>query len=108
MALHGFPREFARYREQRQRKLGLVVGEEGEGREQSEAETALAGEEEAEGEEESVLDGLVKTVLSQNTTDVNSQRAFASLKSAFPSWEDVSLSGFSLNPSLAVISAGVV
>ncbi|XP_056170992.1 putative DNA glycosylase At3g47830 [Syzygium oleosum] len=88
LALHGFPREFSRYREQRQRKLGLVVEDEGEGREQSEAETALAGEEEAE-EEESVLDGLVKTVLSQNTTDVNSQRAFASLKSAFPSWEDV-------------------
>ncbi|KAB1216645.1 hypothetical protein CJ030_MR4G015722 [Morella rubra] len=39
--------------------------------------------------EESVLGGLVKTVLSQNTTEVNSQRAFESLKSAFPTWEDV-------------------
>lgn len=32
------------------------------------------------------LDGLIQTVLSQNTSDVNSERAFASLKAAFPSW----------------------
>ena len=38
---------------------------------------------------ESVLDSLVGTILSQNTTDVNSHRAFASLKAAFPTWEDV-------------------
>ncbi|KAJ7945917.1 Protein ROS1 [Quillaja saponaria] len=38
---------------------------------------------------ESVLDGLVRTVLSQNTTEANSQRAFCSLKSVFPTWEDV-------------------
>ncbi|XP_027333046.1 putative DNA glycosylase At3g47830 [Abrus precatorius] len=38
---------------------------------------------------ETVLDGLVRTVLSQNTTDANSQRAFASLKSSFPTWEHV-------------------
>ncbi|KAJ6687841.1 hypothetical protein OIU74_016525 [Salix koriyanagi] len=44
---------------------------------------------EEEEEEESVLDGLVKTVLSQNTTEVNSQRAFLNLKSAFPTWENV-------------------
>ena len=31
-----------------------------------------------------VLDALVGTILSQNTTDVNSHRAFASLKTAFP------------------------
>lgn len=31
-----------------------------------------------------VLDALVGTILSQNTTDVNSHRAFASLKEAFP------------------------
>lgn len=42
-----------------------------------------------DGEEESVLDGLVKTVLSQNTTEVNSLKAFASLKSTFPTWEHV-------------------
>ena len=28
-------------------------------------------------------------MLSQNTTDVNSKRAFAALKEAFPQWEDV-------------------
>ncbi|KAK7265723.1 hypothetical protein RJT34_33346 [Clitoria ternatea] len=38
---------------------------------------------------ETVLDGLVRTVLSQNTTEANSQRAFASLKSAFPTWQYV-------------------
>lgn len=34
-----------------------------------------------------VLDALVGTILSQNTTDVNSHRAFMSLKAAFPTWE---------------------
>ena len=33
------------------------------------------------------LDTLVETVLSQHTSDRNSGRAFASLKSAFPTWE---------------------
>jgi len=33
------------------------------------------------------LDTLIETVLSQNTSDVNSGRAFASLKAAFPTWE---------------------
>lgn len=36
-----------------------------------------------------VLDSLIGTLLSQNTTDNNSRRAFASLKSAFPTWEEV-------------------
>lgn len=36
-----------------------------------------------------VLDSLVGTMLSQNTTDVNSRRAFASLKAKFPTWEAV-------------------
>eukprot|EP00241_Pyramimonas_parkeae_P006984 CAMPEP_0114252028 /NCGR_PEP_ID=MMETSP0058-20121206/15603_1 /TAXON_ID=36894 /ORGANISM="Pyramimonas parkeae, CCMP726" /LENGTH=333 /DNA_ID=CAMNT_0001365905 /DNA_START=139 /DNA_END=1140 /DNA_ORIENTATION=+ len=36
-----------------------------------------------------VLDSLVGTILSQNTTDVNSHRAFKNLKVKFPSWEDV-------------------
>ena len=31
----------------------------------------------------------VRTILSQNTTDVNSHRAFASLKEAFPTWQSV-------------------
>ncbi|KAE9602608.1 putative uracil-DNA glycosylase [Lupinus albus] len=38
---------------------------------------------------ETVLDGLVRTVLSQNTTETNSQRAFHSLKASFPTWEHV-------------------
>jgi len=36
-----------------------------------------------------VLDELVATVLSQHTSDRNSERAFASLKERFPTWDDV-------------------
>jgi endonuclease-3 len=35
-----------------------------------------------------LLDGLVHTILSQNTSDVNSHRAFMQLKGTFPAWED--------------------
>ncbi len=35
------------------------------------------------------LDALVATILSQNTSDTNSSRAFARLKQRFPQWEDV-------------------
>jgi endonuclease-3 len=35
------------------------------------------------------LDELVLTVLSQNTSDVNRDRAFAGLKERFPTWNDV-------------------
>ena len=35
------------------------------------------------------LDGLILTVLSQNTNDKNRDAAFTSLKAAFPSWQDV-------------------
>jgi endonuclease-3 len=35
------------------------------------------------------LDSLIGTVLSQNTTDVNSGRAFARLKQRFPTWQAV-------------------
>ncbi|PKA57923.1 Protein ROS1 [Apostasia shenzhenica] len=62
LALHGFPEVFAPYRP-------LVAG--------------------AAEPSRSVLDGLVSVLLSQNTTDANSRRAFASLKSAFPTWEEV-------------------
>ena len=34
----------------------------------------------------SVLDALVNTILSQNTTSSNSNRAFARLKERFPTW----------------------
>ena len=36
-----------------------------------------------------LLDSLVGTILSQNTTDVHSRRAFKSLKEALPTWRDV-------------------
>jgi endonuclease III len=35
------------------------------------------------------LDELVSTILSQNTNDVNRDRAFESLRMRFPTWEDV-------------------
>ena len=36
-----------------------------------------------------IIDQVVATVLSQNTSDVNSGRAFTRLKERFPSWEQV-------------------
>ena len=38
---------------------------------------------------EDPIDVLIRTILSQNTSDTNSGRAFASLKAAFHSWEAV-------------------
>ncbi len=38
---------------------------------------------------EDLLDVLIGTILSQNTNDRNSDRAFETLKAAFPRWEDV-------------------
>ena len=35
------------------------------------------------------LDTLVETILSQNTTDRNSHRAFQALKKAYPRWGDL-------------------
>ncbi|MFO7167870.1 MAG: endonuclease III [Chloroflexota bacterium] len=35
------------------------------------------------------LDELIQTILSQNTSDVNSGRAYQSLRARFPRWEDV-------------------
>ena len=39
--------------------------------------------------DDSPLNVLVQTILSQNTSDTNSRRAFKSLLASFPSWEDV-------------------
>jgi endonuclease III len=36
-----------------------------------------------------IIDELVATVLSQHTSDLNSERAFAKLKARFPSWQQV-------------------
>jgi endonuclease III len=38
------------------------------------------------GKQETILDGVVSTMLSQNTTAANSTRAFANLKKALPDW----------------------
>jgi endonuclease-3 len=35
------------------------------------------------------LDELILTVLSQHTSDLNAERAFADLRAAFPAWDDV-------------------
>jgi len=39
--------------------------------------------------QQTVLDSLVRTILSQNTTDKTSLRAFTKLKATLPTWEDV-------------------
>ncbi len=36
-----------------------------------------------------IIDEVVATVLSQHTSDINSERAFAQLKEEFPNWEQV-------------------
>jgi endonuclease-3 len=38
---------------------------------------------------EDPVDTLVETILSQNTTDVNSHRSFLALKRAYPDWHDL-------------------
>lgn len=40
-----------------------------------------------------VLEALILTILSQNTSDSNRDRAFARLKEAFPTWEDALSAG---------------
>ncbi|HRJ76314.1 MAG TPA: hypothetical protein PLX90_09960, partial [Anaerolineales bacterium] len=35
------------------------------------------------------IDELVSTILSQNTNDINRDRAFDALRAKFPSWESV-------------------
>ncbi len=39
------------------------------------------------------LDGLILTVLSQNTNDINRDRAYTNLKAKFPTWPDVIAAG---------------
>ncbi|KAL4584976.1 hypothetical protein LXL04_009589 [Taraxacum kok-saghyz] len=80
LAFHGFPKQFLKYREQR---LKLLPNADECGS------TTSPQPEPAVSSKESVLDGLVSTILSQNTTDANSQKAFSSLKSAFATWDDV-------------------
>ncbi|CAA0836100.1 Putative DNA glycosylase [Striga hermonthica] len=80
LSLHGFPKEFIKYRDQRLKPKSQLKDSENLGPLKNDGDLD---------EEESVLNGLVKTILSQNTTELNSERAFASLKTAFPAWEDV-------------------
>ncbi|OIT29197.1 PREDICTED: putative DNA glycosylase At3g47830 isoform X1 [Nicotiana attenuata] len=77
LAFHGFPKEFIKYRKQRSVNHDNGIGDEND--DISVTESC----------KESVLDGLISTILSQNTTEANSQKAFASLKSSFPTWESV-------------------
>ncbi|KAH7859035.1 hypothetical protein Vadar_030698 [Vaccinium darrowii] len=87
LALHGFPKQFAKYRSHRPNLDPLPLLSSGSAQCPDKSEPFTDGE--ACGPVESVLDGLVSTILSQNTTDLNSQKAFASLKSDFPTWEHV-------------------
>ncbi|KAL8547420.1 hypothetical protein ACS0TY_006952 [Phlomoides rotata] len=80
LSLHGFPQEFIKYRDQRLKTKSLL---------KSSTNFEPLIDEEGVDERESVLDGLVKTILSQNTTEHNSEKAFASLKNAFPTWKEV-------------------
>ncbi|WVZ81814.1 hypothetical protein U9M48_029153 [Paspalum notatum var. saurae] len=74
LAFHGFPEEFAPFR------LLRLGGRSPDGG---------SGDPRPRPSSPTVLDGLVTTLLSQNTTDAISRRAFASLKAAFPSWDQV-------------------
>ena len=85
LELQGFPEEFAKYRKERQNPEPCSSSSlNGSAKSASSMAEACGSAQKL-----SVLDGLVSTILSQNTTDVNSQRAFTSLKSAFPTWEEV-------------------
>ncbi len=50
--------------------------------------TGVFGRQKIEGVEDPV-DTLIETILSQNTSDVNSHRAFQALKMTYPKWEDL-------------------
>ncbi|KAL9227422.1 hypothetical protein vseg_003111 [Gypsophila vaccaria] len=79
LELHGFPQEFAQFRTNRQNSQANC----------SSLSDVSVKSEVVVVDNVCVLDGLVSTVLSQNTTESNSQRAFANLKSQFPTWDHV-------------------
>ncbi|XP_026381751.1 putative DNA glycosylase At3g47830 isoform X1 [Papaver somniferum] len=91
MDFHGFPEEFAKYR--RTPLLGSPHSTVSTHSNPTEVKSEPLGDEDDDDKffltKETVLDGLVRTLLSQNTTEINSKRAFDSLKSAFPTWENV-------------------
>lgn len=89
LALHGFPKDFLKYRRQRL-LLKQNLPDLNQSLSSSEQLYEEGGDDDDEScGQESVLDGLVGAILSQNTTEVNARRAFTSLKSSFPTWEDV-------------------
>ncbi|CAH9095873.1 unnamed protein product [Cuscuta epithymum] len=84
MALHGFPKDFLKYRKQR-----LLLNEKSPVLDLNLPNPEEDGDDSDGFSHESVLDGLVGAILSQNTTEVNARRAFSTLKYSFPTWEDV-------------------
>ncbi|VFQ69132.1 unnamed protein product [Cuscuta campestris] len=84
LALHGFPKDFLSYRNRR-----LLLNQKLPTLDLNLSNSEQSGEEGNDSGHESILDGLVGAILSQNTSEVNSRRAFTSLKSSFPTWEDV-------------------
>ena len=48
---------------------------------------AVYGRQEPSARKDDPVDTLIETILSQNTTDANSHRAFLALKAAYPTWE---------------------
>lgn len=54
--------------------------------------------------DEDPVDTLVETILSQNTTDINSHRSFLALKNAYPNWS--SLIGESPSEVASIIRSG--
>lgn len=97
LALHGFPQQFEKYRKLRLPPFSHASSPVLDG---AGGTTPVAFgpseclDKDGSCEKESVLDGLVSIILSQNTSDANSQRAFTSLKSAFPTWQEVFASCF--------------
>jgi endonuclease-3 len=88
LSLHGLPPELAKYRKSQPTNDGDTVNPE---------------------PPETVLDGLVRTILSQNTTETNSQKAFVSLKSLFPTWKHVGNNNFvSVSNCIIIIIIGFV
>lgn len=87
LQLHGFPKEFASYQKQRKRKRNNSKN--GHHDDFDDDDDDEDSEAVADNSSSSVLDGLISTLLSQNTTDANSTKAFQSLKSTFPSWQQV-------------------
>ncbi|XP_059065180.1 uncharacterized protein LOC131033396 isoform X2 [Cryptomeria japonica] len=110
LELHGFPEEFKKFRARLKEKVDVPLAarqqlsslDEKNGTEnvKSEGNNEMVSCIEKKGSEiiptlvpyeehKTMLDSLISTLLSQNTTEANSRRAFASLKKRFPTWDEV-------------------